>query len=139
MVYGAGGAARRRREQEEEEMISYPPDELQKYEYKIVRSTFGAFGNPAKFNQLLQEEARAGWELVEKFDDRRVRFRRLISARERDSLLPVGVDPYRSYVGITPLRFVLLLLISIVVLMAVICALTVEFRQVPQVGIVLLG
>ncbi len=111
----AAAAARKRQEQEEEEMTAYPPEELGKYEYKIVRANWGVFGNPAKFNLLLQEEARAGWELVEKFDNERVRFKRPLSARERDSLLPVGVDPYRSHYGMPPLLFALLLVAIVLV------------------------
>ena len=105
----AAAAARKRQEEEEEEMTTYSPEELGKYEFKIVRANWGVFGKPEKFNQLLQEEARAGWELVEKFDNERVRFKRPLSARERDNLLPAGVDPYRSQYGMPPLLFALLL------------------------------
>jgi hypothetical protein len=48
---------------------------------------------------LLQEESIAGWELVEKLDDRRVRFKRTMDARRRDATLPPGIDPYRSHYG----------------------------------------
>jgi len=105
----AAAAAKRRQDQEEEEMTAYSPEDLNKYEFKIVRANWGVFGNLVKFNQLLQEEALAGWELVEKFDNERVRFRRPISARERDRQLPTGVDPYRTHYGMPPLLFALLL------------------------------
>src|SRR5512146_1662287 len=106
---GTAAAAQRRKMQEEEEMTAYSPEDMQKYEFKIVRSSWGIFGNPQKFSQLLQEEARAGWELVEKFDNQRVRFKRPLSYRDRDSLLPAGVDPYRTHYGISSLMVAILL------------------------------
>jgi hypothetical protein len=112
-VSGAAAAARRRKEQEEEEMTAYSPEDMQKYEFKIVRANWGVFGNPQKFKQLLQEEAQSGWELVEKFDNERVRFKRPLSYRDRDSLLPVGVDPYRAQYGMPPLMFALLIVFAV--------------------------
>jgi len=50
-------------------------------------------------SRLLEEEARAGWVMLEKFDDSRIRFKRSRSARARDGLLPDGVDPYRTRYG----------------------------------------
>ena len=104
--HGAAAAAHqaRKRQQEEEEeellMTKYTPEELEaNWEFKIVRSETGAFRRPEVFQMLLQEEAIAGWELVEKLDDRRVRFKRPASARRRDATLPPGVDPYRSTYG----------------------------------------
>lgn len=110
---GAAAAERLRREREEEEMTAYSPEDLHKYEFKIVHANWGVFGNPQKFNQLMQEEARAGWELVEKFDNERVRFRRPLSSRERDSLLPTGVDAYRTHYGMPPIMFALLLIFAV--------------------------
>ena len=106
-------AARRRQFREEEEMTTYSPEDLNNLEFKIVRANTGIFGKPAEFNKLIQEEARAGWELVEKFDNRRVRFKRPVSARQHDSQLPPDVNPYRTHYGMPPLRFVLLLLAMI--------------------------
>ena len=65
----AAAAARRRREQEEEEMTLMNTDPSGAVEYKIIRSATGAFKDPAKFRAALDEEARAGWELVEKLDN----------------------------------------------------------------------
>ncbi len=109
----AAAAAKKRQEEEEEEMTTYSPEELEKYEFKIVRANWGVFGKPERFNQLLQEEARAGWELVEKFDNERVRFKRPLSARESDRQLPAGLDPYRSQYGMPPLLFALLLVLVV--------------------------
>ena len=47
-------------------------------------------------------EGRGGRRLVtmvEKFDDSRIRFKRLRSAREQDAYLPEGVDVYRTQLG----------------------------------------
>jgi hypothetical protein len=87
-------------EREEESMTEYTHDDLREdWEFKIVRSGSGAFRNPEVLNRLVEEEARAGWVLLEKFDDSRVRFRRPHSARSRDAFLPPGVDPYRTQYG----------------------------------------
>ena len=67
-------------------------------EYKIIRSATGAFKDPAKFRAALDEEARAGWELVEKLDNSRARLRRSTECRKDDARL--GQDPYRTQVGI---------------------------------------
>jgi hypothetical protein len=96
---GSADAARRRRI-EEEEMTNYSNEDLANdWELKIVRSLTAAFRNPAELEKLRQEEAQAGWVMVEKFDNARVRFKRPMRARENDSRLPQGVDPYRTYYG----------------------------------------
>ena len=95
---------------EEEEMTRYTTDELDNHwEFKIVRSQSGAFRKPEIFQRLLQEESIAGWELVEKLDDRRVRFKRTRDARRRDATLPPGIDPYRSHFGNASVRAIVLI------------------------------
>jgi hypothetical protein len=90
----------RKKEQEEEEMTNYMQDDLEKdWEFKIVRASSGAFRNPEIFQALLEEESMAGWELVEKLDDRRVRFKRRRELRRKDDTLPPGLDPYRTQFG----------------------------------------
>jgi len=42
-----------------------------------------------------------GWELVEKFDDGRLRFKRPAASRRKDAMLPAGYDPYRTRYGIS--------------------------------------
>jgi hypothetical protein len=66
------------------------------WEFKILRSTQESFRDPLVFKQVLEEEAIAGWILLEKLDDRRLRFKRPIAMREvlRADLLPF--DPYRT-------------------------------------------
>jgi hypothetical protein len=102
------------RQREEEEMSTYPPEEGNQYEYKIVRANWGIFGKPMELKKLLDEESPAGWQMVEKFDNHRIRFKRPVSARERDGQLAPGVDPYRTQVGMPPLAFALLILAIVV-------------------------
>jgi hypothetical protein len=96
----AAREARRRQEQEEEEMTKYTNEDLeQNWEFKIVRAYFPVFRKPEVFQSLLEEEALAGWELVEKLDDQRIRFKRRKQARRNDAALPFGIDPYRTQYG----------------------------------------
>ena len=88
-------AARRR---EEEQMTDYSPGDLTgDWEFKIVRSTRAGFRKPERLREVLAEEAIAGWELVEKFDDSRIRLKRPTSRRQLDGKLEF--DPYRTTVG----------------------------------------
>jgi len=98
----AAAAAKKRKleeEAEEEKMTKYNDDNAEKWEYKIVRSESGAFRNPNVLEALVEEEALAGWEMLEKFDNRRIRFRRPVEARKKDHMLPDGFDPYRTHYG----------------------------------------
>lgn len=108
----AAAAAKRRQEYEEEEeatLMNTDPSGM--VEYKILRSVTKAFRNPAFFQQILQEEGQAGWQLVEKLDDNRVRLRRSIEWRGKDGQLTQ--DPYRTQVGISDVKLVFLILGSI--------------------------
>lgn len=69
------------------------------WEFKIVRATSDLFRESAVLKRLCEEEATAGWILLEKLDNRRVRFKRPIAMREviRADLLPI--DPYRTTYG----------------------------------------
>src|SRR3990172_5449604 len=85
---------RRKQQQEEEEMTHYLKDELEQgWEFKIVRSVSNAFRNPQTLANVLENEAIGGWELVEKFDDGRLRFKRPAASRRKDAMLPAGYDP----------------------------------------------
>jgi hypothetical protein len=109
----AAAARRRRQQQEEEEMTVYTPQELAEgWEFKIVRSATGAFKRSAFLRAVLDEEQRAGWTFVEKFDNGRIRLKRPASARANDSAL--GSDAYRSHVGMSELKFTLCLIAAIV-------------------------
>jgi len=61
-------AKKRRLQEEEEEMVTYNNEDL------------------------------AGWEMLEKFDDKRIRFRRHIKNRYNDQFL--DIDPYRTQYGL---------------------------------------
>lgn len=79
-------------------MTKYSDADLQgDWEFKIVRSNLAGFRKPEVLQQVCAEEARAGWTLVEKFDNQRLRFKRPVSARAGDAGL--GFDPYRSQYG----------------------------------------
>lgn len=86
---------KRRRQQEEDRR--YAVNDLEAgWEFKIVRTYIGTFRNPKMLQKLVDEEARAGWELLELFDDSRVRFKRRRSEKAKDVLLPPGINPYRT-------------------------------------------
>ena len=96
----AAAEQQRKMQFEEEEMTGYEPHDLNdEWEFKIIRSSTGGFKKPDKMRQILAEEARAGWALVEKFDNNRVRLKRQASARRND--LSLDFDPYRTNVGIS--------------------------------------
>ena len=80
-------------------------------EYKIIRSVTGAFKDPVKFRAALDEEARAGWELAEKFDNSRARLRRSIECRTRDAGL--GQDPYRTQIGMSEAAFAISIIVYV--------------------------
>lgn len=99
---GHAAAEKKKKQEEEEEMTKYTSDELgADWEFKIVRSATGAFSKYNKVEQVKAEEAVAGWVMVEKFDDNRLRFKRPRSAQQNDFNLPPGIDPYRSTIGIS--------------------------------------
>ena len=80
-------------------MTKYTDADLQgDWEFKIVRSNTAAFKNPYVLRQIC-EEARAGWTLVEKFDNQRLRFKRPVNARSGDAGL--DFDPYRTQYGVS--------------------------------------
>lgn len=91
-------AARRRAmlQKEEEGMTGYTTQELETYEFKILRANTAAFRNPDTLRRVCAEEAQAGWSLIEKFDDYRLRFKRPISSR---TLSNSSIDPYRTTYG----------------------------------------
>ncbi len=68
-------------------------------EYKVVQSTTPLFAKRQNIEAIMAEEARAGWQLVEKFDNYKLRLQRDISHRANDKDLPF--DAYRSQVGVS--------------------------------------
>ena len=90
-------------------MTPYSEGELSEgWEFKILRSNLNAFRKPEDLRKFLEEEGRAGWILVEKFDDNRLRLKRTASARLGDAAL--DFDPYRTQVGVSDARMILLIL-----------------------------
>ncbi|UCD18230.1 MAG: hypothetical protein JSV44_04780 [Candidatus Zixiibacteriota bacterium] len=89
-------AAKKKRRQEEERMVTYNKEDLSGWEFKIVRSATGAFRKPEKVRQVCEEEAKAGWEMLEKFDNNRIRFKRRADRRSADQYIDTGIDPYRT-------------------------------------------
>lgn len=111
------GWQQRQSEQQEEEMTQYeskdpipsepsqngltiePPKDWRKlgWEFKIVRAKRNVFRNPTRLNRICVEEAEAGWVLLEKLDDRRLRFKRPMVLRELIKPETLKRDPYRCY------------------------------------------
>ena len=122
----AAAAARAAKMRDEEEnMTKYNGDELEKWEFKIVRSNFARFKNYQVVQKLCAEEARAGWELLEKFDDSRIRFKRPIDKRAYDQHL--DIDPYRTTMsGEGKYTFLIIGIIVMVTGMAIALALTLK-------------
>lgn len=112
----AAAAAKKKREQEEEKMTleSYNKKDLDGWEFKIVRSSFNSFGNPEKMRKVVDEEAQAGWELLEKLDNARLRFKRRTSNRSGDKFRQT--DAYRSNSGVDSEKLVLILGLVLAVL-----------------------
>ncbi len=114
-LHAAIAAAAKRREEEEEKMTTYNKDDLEGWEFKIVRSNIGSFRKYQRVQEVCQEEAKAGWEMVEKFDDNRIRFKRRIEKRTNDQFL--NTDPYRTTVGFKDgaLAGIILLVIGVLI------------------------
>ena len=109
MLANAGAAAAaaaeraRRMREEEEEMTPYSDRDIAEgWEFKIMRSNTASFRKPELFRQMLTEEAATGWQMVEKFDDSRVRLKRPRDFQPSDSeFAATGRDPYRTNFGIS--------------------------------------
>jgi hypothetical protein len=68
-------------------------------EYKVVQSTTPLFAKLQNINAVMAEESKAGWQLVEKYDNYKLRLQRDISHRANDKNL--AFDAYRSQVGVS--------------------------------------
>ncbi|MEE8577655.1 MAG: hypothetical protein V3T31_10405 [candidate division Zixibacteria bacterium] len=93
----AAHAAAAKAREEEEKLTKYNSNDLDNWEFKIIRSSFGRFNSQENIQKVCTEEAAAGWELVEKFDNHRLRFKRRTERRGQD--IHATIDPYRSCVG----------------------------------------
>lgn len=108
----AAAAARQRLLEEEEQMTPYSNDELENnWEFKIVRANYEVFRRPNELQKILREEKRAGWILLEKLDNSRLRFKRKRSEQVKDEqLVSNGIDPYRTQYGMSQGKLVILIL-----------------------------
>ena len=68
------------------------------WEFKIVRANRNLFRDASVLQQLCEEEAEAGWILLEKLDDHRLRFKRPMALRYVEPTKLVN-DPYRCHYG----------------------------------------
>lgn len=68
-------------------------------EYKILQSQTPLFASTAKMHEALEQESKAGWTLLEKEDNYRIKLKRDISNRDNDKNL--DFDAYRSTVGVS--------------------------------------
>ncbi|MDD4050500.1 MAG: hypothetical protein PHR28_01195 [candidate division Zixibacteria bacterium] len=108
-------------------MTPYNKDDLEGWEFKIVRSNFGRFSNYEIVQKVCQDEARAGWEMVEKFDNERIRFKRRTDRRSGDRQL--DFNPYRTTIGFGEGRISAIILIALVVVVAATVALIMYFQN----------
>lgn len=67
-------------------------------EYKVIQATTPHFAKSQNISAVMSEEEKAGWRLLEKCDNYKLRLQRDISHRANDKNL--GIDPYRTQVGI---------------------------------------
>jgi hypothetical protein len=67
-------------------------------EYKVIQATTPYFAKSQNIATVMSEEEKAGWRLLEKCDNYKLRLQRDISHRAKDKDL--GIDPYRTQVGI---------------------------------------
>jgi hypothetical protein len=125
----AAAAARRRRLEEELRLATYTPNDLADgWEFKILRSATGAFRSPDRLREALEQEGRAGWVLLEKFDNQRIRLKRPAGARTNDASL--GFDAYRTSYGTSELALALTIITSVVSVL-VIVALVAAYANRP--------
>ena len=134
--HGEAGSNKSAQQQEEEEILTQyeskenfrPPDNLLQpteaapqrlrttgWEFKILRANRDLFRNPETLKRVCDEEAEAGWILLEKLDERRLRFKRPMVLRDRLDPEQLNRDPYRSRYGLPVSLSTLLGLLILVV------------------------
>lgn len=121
-LHAAHAAAQQRATDEETKLTRYSPADLNGWEFKIVRSNTNRFKNPEHLRMLCIEEARNGWEMLEKFDSMRVRFKRRTDRRVTDG--SGSIDPYRTSVGITEGAIALIVIGSIALVIGIVLIVT---------------
>ena len=68
-------------------------------EFKTMQAQTPLFADNQKMQEVLAVEAKAGWDLLEKEDNYRIKLQRDISNRENDKNL--DADPYTTTVGVS--------------------------------------
>lgn len=104
----AAAAHAKKMREEEEKLTNYKSDDMDKWEFKIVRANTQYFKKAENLRRICDEEARNGWEMVEKFDNYRVRFKRRTDRRSSSG--SSDIDPYRTNIGIAQGSIVFLVL-----------------------------
>ena len=95
-------------------------------EFKTMQAQTPLFADTRKLQEVLAAEAKAGWDLLEKEDNYRIKLQRDISNREGDKDL--DFDPYRTNVGISSIltygitALVTLAIVSVILYAALITA-----------------
>jgi hypothetical protein len=79
--------------------IFQTPEPSMELEYKILQSQTPFFANAAKMHEAVEQESKAGWTLLEKEDNYRIKLKRNTSNRDNDKNL--DFDAYRSTVGVS--------------------------------------
>jgi hypothetical protein len=87
------------------------------WEFKIVRGSANGFRGREALSYVCEQERMAGWILLEKLDNQRLRFRRPIAARKIDHLC--RQDPYRTYYGMPPELSSLISLLVVLALLGI--------------------
>ncbi|NUN64287.1 hypothetical protein HCU40_05885 [Pseudanabaena biceps] len=102
-IFRAKQGNKQREEVEEENLTRYESntssEQPKGWEFKILRTNSGGFRSRRVLTKVCAEESQAGWILLEKLDDHRLRFRRPVTARDRDN--QCKIDPYRTRYGIS--------------------------------------
>ena len=68
-------------------------------EFKTMQAQTPLFADNKKMQEILAAEAKAGWDLLEKEDNYRIKLQRDTSNRDGDANL--DFDPYRTNVGVS--------------------------------------
>jgi hypothetical protein len=89
-------------------------DTQDRNEFKILHGGPGAFRSAERMQKVLEEEGQAQWTLAAKLDSERLILRRPREARTRDVLRGPSIDPYRTRLGGTAPKQLVLLIIFLV-------------------------
>ena len=90
-------------------------------EFKTMQAQTPMFADTKKLQEVLAVEAKAGWDLLEKEDNYRIKLQRDISHRENDKNL--DTDPYITTVGVSSvLTYGLTAIVTIVIVSIILYA-----------------